>query len=173
MRARAYTFQPREKGLSQLRPKGKALFALGRYAEALDVVSQIREESAKPDDKVPIDKKQYLFEAKLNRRLDRANMDICKRLCKLCPEYVPSYVWIREEAMGNNLQLQSKDDDKDNELVAAFNNASVSDTDFAKTLTEAKENIVIYSTFAKKVRRIGEKEEKIDPKQKVELSFAA
>lgn len=153
--------------------KGKALFELGRYMEALEVVSQIREKSAKSEDKMPIDKKQYLFEAKLNQQLGRANMDICKRLCKLCPEYVPAYVWIRKEAMNNNLQLQSKDDGKDNALITAFNNASVSDTDFAKTLTEAKENIVIYSTFAKKVRRIGEKEEKIDPKQKVELSFAA
>lgn len=153
--------------------KGKALYELGRYMEALEVVSQIREISAKSDDKMPIDKKQYLFEAKLNQQLGRANMDICKRLCKLCPEYIQAYVWIRKEAISNNLQLQSKEDDKDIELVTAFNNTSVSEADFVKTLTEAKENIVIYSTFAKKVRRIGEKEEKIDPKQKVELSFAA
>lgn len=153
--------------------KGKALFALGRYAEALDVVSQIREESAKSDDKVPIDKKQYLFEAKLNQQLGRANMDISKRLCKLCPEYIPAYVWIRKEAMGNNLLLQSKDDDKDDELVSTFNNASVSDADFTKMLIEAQNNNVIYFAFTRKVRRIGEKEEKIDPRQKVELSFAA
>ena len=100
-------------------------------------------------------------------------MDICKRLSKLCPEYIPAYVWIRKEAIGNNLQLQSKDDGKDNALITAFNNASVSDVDFAKALTEAQSDEVAYSVFTKKVRRIGEKEEKIDPKQKVELSFAA
>lgn len=153
--------------------KGKALFALGRYAEALEVVSQIREKSAKSEDKVPIDKKQYLFEAKLNQQLGRANMDICKRLSKLCPEYIPAYVWIRKEAIGNNLQLQSKGDSKDIALVTAFNNASLSDVDFAKALTEAQSDEVAYSAFTKKVRRIGEKEKKIDPKQKVELLFAA
>ena len=153
--------------------KGKALFELGRYMEALEVVSQIREKSAKSEDKMPIDKKQYLFEAKLNQQLGRANMDICKRLCKLCPEYVPAYVWIRKEAFGSNLQLQSKEDDKDKELVAAFNNTSMSDADFVKMLSDAKEDSVMYSAFTKKVRKIGEKDEKIDPRQKVELSFAA
>lgn len=153
--------------------KGKALFALGRYAEALEIVSQIREKSAKSEDKVPIDKKQYLFEAKLNQQLGRANMDICKRLSKLCPEYIPAYVWIRKEAIGNNLQLQSKGDGKDIALVTAFNNISLSDVDFTKALTEAQSDEVAYSVFTKKVRRIGEKEEKIDPRQKVELSFAA
>lgn len=153
--------------------KGKALYELGRYIEALEVVSQIREKSAKSDDKVPIDKKQYLFEVKLNQQLGRSNMDICKRLCKLCPEYIQSYVWIRKEAIQNNLQLQNKEDDKDNELVTAFNNTSISDADFVKLLSDAKENSVIYSAFTKKVRKIGEKEEKIDPKQKVELPYAA
>ena len=100
-------------------------------------------------------------------------MDICKRLCELCPEYVPSYVWIREEAMGNNLLLQSKDDSKDIALITAFNNASLSDVDFAKALTEAQVDEVVYAAFTKILRRIGEKEEKIDPKQKVELLFAA
>lgn len=159
--------------LEALFVKGKALFELGRYAEALEVVSHIREESAKSDAKVSIDKKQYLFEAKLNQRLGRANMDICKRLSKLCPEYIPAYVWIRKEAIGNNLQLQSKGDGKDIALVTAFNNTSLSDVDFTKALTEAQSDEVAYSVFTKKVRRIGEKEEKIDPRQKVELSFAA
>ena len=153
--------------------KGKALYELGRYIEALGVVSQIREKSVKSDDKVPIDKKQYLFEAKLNQQLGRANMDICKRLCKLCPEYVPAYVWIRKEALSNNLQLQSKEDDKDKALVAAFNNTLVSDADFVRMLSDAKGDSVMYSAFTKKVHKIGEKDEKIDPKQKIELSCAA
>ena len=153
--------------------KGKALYELGRYTEALEMVSQIREKSAKSDDKMPIDKKQYLFEARLNQQMGRANMDICKRLSKLCPEYIPAYVWIRKEALENNLQLQGKEDDKDKELVAAFNDATLSDADFEKMLSDAKRNSVIYSTFTKKIRKIGEKDEKIDPKQKVELSVTA
>ncbi|MCR5193847.1 MAG: hypothetical protein K6D59_11165 [Bacteroidales bacterium] len=122
---------------------------------------------------MPIDKKQYLFEAKLSQQLGRANMDICKRLCKLCPEYVPAYVWIRREALSSNLQLQIKEDGKDKELVAAFNNTSVSDANFLKLLSDAKGDSVKYSAFTKKVRKIGEMNEKIDPKQKVELSCAA
>jgi len=82
-------------------------------------------------------------------------------------------VWIRKEAFNSNLQLKGKEDDMDKELVSAFNNISVSDTDFVKMLSDAKANGVIYSAFTKKVRKIGEKDEKIDPRKKVELSCAA
>ena len=120
-----------------------------------------------------IDKKQYLFEAKLNEKLGRANMDICKKLCKLCPEYKTTYIWIRKEALANNMQLKEKDGDKDKALVEAFNDNKVSDADFIKTLSEATRDDSVIELFAKKVRRIGEKEEKIDMRKKVELSFAA
>ena len=120
-----------------------------------------------------IDKKQYLFEAKLNQQLNRANMDTCKKLCKLCPEYESAYIWIRKEAIENSLQVKGKDDDKDKELVKAFNDTTVSDEDFGKMLSEARKNNQVFSMFAKKVRKIGEKEKDVDPRKKVELSCVA
>lgn len=153
--------------------KAKALYAMSRYEDASAVANQIREEAAKSDDRMVADPKQYLFEAKLNIQLGKPNMDTCKRLCKLCSEYTPAFIWIRKEAHGNNIQLNCKDDDKDKDLVEAFNNAAVSDNDFEGMLLNAKKDIQMYSTFAKRVRRIGEKDEKVDPRKKVELLSAA
>ena len=142
------------------------------FTEALGMVSQIREASVKSEDRMSIDKKQYLFEAKLNQQLNRPNLDIYKRLCKQCPEYTPTYLWIRKEAIAKDLKLKVKDDGKDKELSEAFNNKDVPDKKFEKMLVKSKEDYSVFSVFSKKVRRIGEAEEKIDIRKKIELSFS-
>lgn len=47
---------------------------------------QIVTTSKKGDEKVAIDKKEYLFEAQLNKALGRPNFKTCKRLLRMCPE---------------------------------------------------------------------------------------
>ena len=42
--------------------------------------------SKKGDEKIAIDKKEYLFEAQLNKALGRPNFKTCKKLLKMCPE---------------------------------------------------------------------------------------
>ncbi len=42
--------------------------------------------SKKGEEKKAIDRKEYLFEAQLNRRQGRPNYKTCKRLLKMCPE---------------------------------------------------------------------------------------
>jgi hypothetical protein len=72
--------------------KGKALQGLNRYEEAWEVAQRIRTAGEQSDDKIAIDKKQYLFEAELNVELGNPNIDNCKQLLKLCPEYIPAYI---------------------------------------------------------------------------------
>ena len=139
--------------------KAKSLCALGRYTESLDTVNQIYLTSAKSEDKVPIDKKLLLFQAKLNDQLGQSNMDTCKFLCKLCPDYIPAYVMIRKEALKRHFLLAIKDDDTDKEILNAFNNISISDEEFEKMLSDAAKNSIGFRVFKKRVRKIGEKED--------------
>ena len=153
--------------------KGKAMYALSRYEEALCILNRIREESAKSDDKISIDKKQYFFEAQLNQKLNRSNMEICKRLCKICPECIPAYIWIRNEAIKQNLLLEGKEGETDKKLVDSFNNISVSDNDFMKLLSDARKDSRSLSMFSKKVCKLEEMKETAGLRKKIVLSCAA
>lgn len=66
--------------------KGRALYRLERYTEALEMHELIVTTSKKGVDKIAIDKKEYLFEAQLNKALGKSNFKACKRLLKMCPE---------------------------------------------------------------------------------------
>ncbi len=66
--------------------KGRALYRLERYEEAMEMHEQIVTTSKKGDEKVAIDKKEYLFEAQLNKALGRPNFKTCRRLLRMCPE---------------------------------------------------------------------------------------
>jgi len=112
--------------------KARALYALGRYDEAYDVNFQIGFASSKTSEGKIIDQKQYLFEAKLNEKLGNSNVDICKKLIKICPACLDAYAIMRREAMKDGKVI--KDDGR---LFNAFNNTSISDEDFIQKLTKA------------------------------------
>ena len=148
--------------------KAKALYAIGCYEEAIEVVHNIREVSKTLEDRIQIDKKQLLFEAKLFQQMGKPNIDTCKRLSRLCPEYIPVYAMIRQGALAKELQIQSEEGDQDKVLADAFNNTAVTSEEFEKMLLEAKDKDV-FGTFTKKVRKIGGKDEPVDLKKKMEL----
>ena len=68
--------------------KGRALYELGKYDEAYDVVCQIITISKEGEEKKAIDKKLLLFEARVYEKLGNPNLAISQRLLKLCPEYM-------------------------------------------------------------------------------------
>ena len=86
--------------------KGKALQNLGRYEEAIEVAKLIRKTCEESEDKIAIDKKQYLFEVELNEQLGNPNIDACKQVLKLCPEYIPAYLILRNVAKNEKLDLE-------------------------------------------------------------------
>lgn len=134
--------------------KGKALQNLGRYEEALEVAQLIRKTCEESEDKIAIDKKQYLFEAELNEQLGNSNIETCKHLVKLAPTYFPAYLMMRKEALENNIIIEMNEDDDENMLVSAFNDATVSKDDFEAMLNETEKASLTFRVFSRKVRKI-------------------
>ncbi len=133
--------------------KERALYALGRFDEAYDVDYQIIMAGNDSDDKKGIDKKQLLLEAKINVEIGNSNMSICKKLVKICPECLKAYVMLRTETLKNGKALETTDDgenDENEKLVVAFNDADLSDEDFEKMLEEEQGS----KAFARLGRRV-------------------
>lgn len=111
--------------------KARALYALGRYDEANDAYFVLEMTSNTKSSKI-IDQKQYLFMAKLNEKLGNSNVEICKKLIKLCPECVNAYAIMRREAIKDGKQIDANGD-----LYDSFNDAAISDDEFIRALTQA------------------------------------
>lgn len=111
--------------------KARALYALGRYDEANDAYFVLEMTSNTKSSKV-IDQKQYLFMAKLNEKLGNSNVEICKKLIKLCPECVSAYAMMRREAIKDGKQI-----DANGNLFNIFNDSSISDEEFVNELSQA------------------------------------
>ena len=116
--------------------KGRALYELGKYDEAYDVVCQIITISKEGEEKKAIDKKLLLFEARVYEKLGNPNLAISQRLLKLCPEYMESYIMLRKEARRLGLHLEFDEAEENMNLVIAFENEALSDDDFRRMLIE-------------------------------------
>ena len=73
-----------------------------------------------------------IFEAKLNENLGNSNVDICKKLIKICPACLDAYAIMRREAMKDGKVIED-----DGRLFNAFNDSSITDEDFVQKLTKA------------------------------------
>jgi tetratricopeptide (TPR) repeat protein len=116
--------------------KGRALYELGKYDEAYDVVCQIVTISKEGEEKKAIDKKLLLFEARVYEKLGNPNLAICQRLLKLCPEYMESCIMLRKEARRLGLHLEFEETAENMTLAIAFENEALSDDDFRTMLAE-------------------------------------
>ena len=130
--------------------KARALYALGKYEEAYDVNYQIINATKESEDKKAVDKKQYLFEAKLNQQIGNSNIAICKQLIKICPECLRAYEMMRKSGK----MIPNIKEGEGNELVLAFNDASVSDDGFNSMLKNADLESKDFLRFKRLVCRI-------------------
>ena len=119
--------------------KGRALYELKRNDEAYNVVYQIISISKDGEEKKAIDKKLLLFEARVNERMGNSILAISQQLIKLCPEYIGSYLMVRNEARRLEMHLTFSESDDNTELATAFENGNVSDEDFWKMLSNTKD----------------------------------
>ena len=134
--------------------KARALYVLEQYEEALEVVARIQETAKNPDDPKSTDMKQYLFEMRLNQKMDLSVLDEGKHLIKLYPQYVPTYVMMRTYAIKSGLTIPVDEEGEENPFVTAFNDESISDSDFEKLLTDADKTSVNFRLFSRKARKI-------------------
>ena len=119
--------------------KGRALYELKRNDEAYDVVYQIISISKEGEEKKAIDKKLLLFETRVNERMGNSILSISQQLIKLCPEYMGGYLMVRNEVRRLEMHLTFSESDDNTELAVAFENGNVSDEDFSKMLSNAKD----------------------------------
>ena len=68
----------------------------------------------------------------MNEKLGNSNVDICKKLIKLCPECFNAYAIMRREAMKDGKVIEDA-----GRLYKAFNDTSISDEEFIQKLTKA------------------------------------
>ena len=109
------------------------------------------------DEKIGIDKKQLLLEAKINEKIGNSNMTICKRLIKICPECLTAYVMLRAEALKSGKALETTDDSENDEnerLVTVFNDTEVSDEEFGEMLAEADQRSVAFIRLCRRLSTI-------------------
>ena len=123
--------------------KARALYALEQYEKASDMIEKMKETAKDPDDPKSIDKKQHLFEM---------------HLIKLCPQYIPAYLMMRSDAIKDNITIEVEEDeeveDEENVLVNAFNDKTISDSDFEKFLTDIDKTSVEFKQLFRKLRNI-------------------
>ena len=129
----------RKQCLEAMYIKGRALYELERYNDAYDVIYQIITISKEGEEKKAIDRKMILFEAKVNERIGNSVIPFCKRLISLCPEYLKTYVMMREELQKASKDIEFDNDKEHTDLLEAFTNKSISHMDFLKMLKDCKE----------------------------------
>lgn len=134
--------------------KGKALQGLNRFEEAMEIAKLIRSAGEKSDDRIVVDKKQYLFEAELNEQLGSPNVDTCLHLIKMMPKCLPAYQMIRKVAMANNVTIAVEENEEENKLVVAFNDMAVSEADFMTILKDSVKEDSVFKSFSSKIRKI-------------------
>ena len=133
--------------------KARALYELEQYDEAYSVNYQMLTAIVKSEEKRTTDKKQYLFEAKLNTHIGNSNIAICKRLIKLCPECMAAYTMLRNDVLKQNKFIEVKEEEENINLILAFNDPNIDNETFEKMLsTENKAD----KAFSKLKRRISQ-----------------
>ena len=134
--------------------KARALYELERYDEAYDINYQMITAMVKSEEKRTIDKKQYLFEAKINTHIGNSNIAICKRLIKLCPECIAAYTMLRNDVLKENKFIEVEEEEENIGLVLAFNNPTMNAETFEKVLLEIDKSSKEFQKFKRKVAKI-------------------
>ena len=134
--------------------KARALYELERYDEAYDINYQMITAMVKSEEKRTIDKKQYLFEAKINTHIGNSNIAICKRLIKLCPECIAAYTMLRNDVLKENKFIEVEEEEDNIGLVLAFNNPTMDTETFEKVLLEIDKSSKEFQKFKRKVAKI-------------------
>lgn len=134
--------------------KARALYELGQYDEANDINYQMITTIVKSEDKRTTDKKQYLFEARLNEQIGNSNIVICKRLIKLCPECIAAYTMLRNGSLKENKFIEVEDEEENASLILAFNNSGIDSETFEAMLLDSNKTSKEFQKLKRRVAKI-------------------
>lgn len=145
----------RKKCFEALFIKAKALFKLGNFLEASQVIFEIITLSNNDIDKRAIDKKLLLLEAKVNEKLGNPNIELGKKLIKICPEYINAYGFIRNSYEIEKLSIS--EDEISNPLIDAFINKEINNDEFIDILKTIDRQSSEYKEFKDFISNIPQK----------------
>lgn len=134
--------------------KARALYELERYDEANNINYQMITAIVKSEDKRTTDKKQYLFEARLNERIGNSNIAICKRLIKLCPECIAAYTMLRNGALKENKFIEVEDEEENVSLILAFNNPNIDSETFEAMILDSSKSSKEFQKLKRRIAKI-------------------
>lgn len=133
--------------------KGRALFELGRYDEAFDVNYQMINIAKNSEEKKAVDKKQLLFEARINEKISNPNISVCKQLIKLCPECCDAYNIIRRELFRKEMMPECETEEVNN-LFTFFSNPTITDQEFEEILRQEKVGSQIFTRLRRLLSKL-------------------
>lgn len=135
--------------------KGRALYTLGMYDAAYDMNLQIQTASKESEERMGIDKKQYLFEAKVNDKVGNQNLAVCKRLIKLCPTCWDAYLLLKKDFAKNGSVFEVEEQAEDSMLIGAFMKPYTNDVEFTKLLmSEMENNSKAFHKFCRRLQKL-------------------
>lgn len=134
--------------------KGRALYALGKYDEAYDVVYSINMAIGDSNKNRSNDMKLYLFEAKVNEKVGNSNIAICKKLLKLCPVFIGTYAMMRREAIQKDLLVEHNSLTEHEDISCVFNDRSISEEEFVSALSELDKKSPEFTKFKRMVKKL-------------------
>ena len=116
--------------------KGRALYELKRNDEAYDVVYQIINISQEGEEKKAIDKKLFLFEARVNERIGNSVIPFAKQLISLCPKFLSSYTMIRKEIKASGVEIAFNPEEEHTDMLKVFIDKNISNQEFQRMLKQ-------------------------------------
>ena len=134
--------------------KARALYELGQYDEVNNINYQMITAIVKSEDKRTTDKKQYLFEARLNEHIGNSNIAICKRLIKLCPECIVAYTMLRNGALKENKFIEVEDEEENVSLILAFNNPNIDSETFEAMILDSSKSSKEFQKLKRRIAKI-------------------
>lgn len=125
----------RRKCLEAMFVKARAYYELGNIDEASATLFEIHTVSNNEMDRKAIDNKLFLFEAKVNDKLGNPNVELCRKLIRICPNCFIAYTLLRNELHREGVSICHGTEDVP-ELAEPFDNTNISDREFLQKLSE-------------------------------------
>lgn len=125
----------RRKCLEAMFVKARAYYELGNIDEASATLFEIHTVSNNELDRKAIDNKLFLFEAKVNDKLGNPNVELCRKLIRICPNCFIAYTLLRNELHREGVSICQDTEDVP-KLAEQFDNTKISDREFLQKMSE-------------------------------------
>lgn len=143
----------RKNCLEAMYVKARANYEMGNWEETSGILFQIMTISTEGEEKRAIDKKLYLLEIKTNDKIGNPNIELCKKLLKICPTATRAYAFMRNDFIKKGQRL-SEEDLPESNLIKSFDNTELDESDFNSILQGIDKKSALFRQFKKTLLKI-------------------